>query len=66
LTIPTNIILDVFKKQLDEIIPPIESQIGIYSNIAQPMTGGSNCSCKWDLDEPLRNNPMYQTQKYIF
>jgi hypothetical protein len=64
LAVPTEIILDVFKDQLEEIIPPIESQVDIYSNVAQPMTGG--CHCEYNLDEPLSKNPMYQTQKYIF
>jgi hypothetical protein len=62
------IVLDTFKDQLDRIIPAIQTQLNRYSSgVAQRgMIGGSNCSCKWNLDEPLRNNPMYQTQKYIF
>lgn len=63
----TFIILEQFQRQLRDIIPPIQSQVDRYINVAQRgLTGGGNCSCKWNLDEPLRNNPMYQTQKYIF
>jgi hypothetical protein len=61
----TIVVLEIFQKELRDIIPPIQVQVDRYINVAQPMTGGSY-SCKWNLDEPLRNNPMYQTQKYIF
>ena len=61
-------ILDKISILLEEIINPLQAQVDIYSSgvVQRDLTGGGNCSCKWDLDEPLRNNPMYQTQKYIF
>ena len=68
-TQPTKISLQAINSNLGNIISALKVKLLAYKAEQQPireLTGSGSYSCKWDLDEPLRNNPMYQTQKYIF